>query len=154
MDMGSVGGNDMKLLFPSSWRMWHNDSKATVGSVMVSTHDASADYGHWARQNPAADGDTFTQNFYCAAGTYTLYVLTHVSTDRGKLDWYIDNEATAQIVGMDLYGGFAYNVFKTGTLTIKTDGWHKLRGVINGKNASSSGYMHISTAYWLRQSAD
>ncbi len=111
-------------------------------------------YNGWAFQSASANGDTFTHGFMVAEGTYTLYILGRHHTSAGRVDWYIDDVLIAS--AQDWYAGStAPNITKTvSSITISEGGWHVLKGTINGKNASSSGYDMYLTKYWLKQASD
>ena len=58
-------------------------------------------------------------------------------SNRGKIDWYIDG--VLAVSGQDWYvGSLIYNVVKTASVTVSGSGLHTVKGVTNGKNASSS----------------
>lgn len=101
-------------------------------------------------QATATDGDYFElQKILLKAGSYTCRVVGQTTSDRCKLDWALDG--VSQTTGQDWYSGsIAYNVVKTFTLTVLTDGVHTLRGTVNGKNASSSGYRFALTKVWAQ----
>lgn len=143
-------------IYPQRATLFHDEALVTVGSALLATnHDENQAYAVNQRQDtPAADGDTFTQSFTLTAGTYTFVVVGYTDANRGKIDWYIDDVLI--VSGQDWYSATGtYNVVKTHTgITVSGSGRHVLKGVVNGKNASSSGYFYTLTKYWLRPSAD
>lgn len=141
-------------IYPLRATMWHDQATVTVGGSIYNAHDSSQDHAKYVRINPANNGDTFSQSFVLAAGTYTFCVLGCQGTTSGKMDWYVDDVLIAS--GEDWY----YNPVTQNTLfthtgvTITGDGRHVLKGIINGKNASSSGYYANLTKYWFQPAAD
>lgn len=132
---------------------WHDESIVTAGNAITFTLSTSQQHGVLFYQNAPANADTFTQSFMMRAGTYTLSVIGVTANDRGKIDWYVDG--AVQITGQDWYSASAtYNVIKSGSITVATDGYHVLKGVINGKSGSSSSYYFSPTKFWIAPSAD
>lgn len=134
--------------------MWHDESVVTVGNAIAHTLTASQIYGTYSNQSAAADADVFTNGVYLRKGTYTFYVLGITDTDRGKIDWTIDG--VVLVSGEDWYAGSTtYNVVKsTASVAVTFDGWHQVKGTVNGKNASSSGYVVALTKFWFEPAAD
>lgn len=109
----------------------------TGNSIQPSMATYSPFFVSW-RQNTSADGDSWENGFVVDAGTYTVIIGCFTDVGCGKLDVYIDD--VLEESGIDFYSGSKVdNVFKTFTVTL-TAGYHKIKGVVNGKNASSSGY--------------
>lgn len=140
--------------FPRRAVMWHDQALATVGNAIAVTAETTQRFNFYADQSAAADGDTFTNGCFLAAGTYSFSVLGRTSTDRGKIDWTIDGESI--VAGEDWYASpAAANVVKTTTsVSVTFSGWHVVTGTINGKNGSSSDYKMRLTSYWFTPSAD
>lgn len=132
--------------------MWHDQSVKTVGNAFTSSRDTNAPYNTVVYQNTSANGDTWTNGFVIKAGTYALKLMGSTGTGNGKLDCYIDNVNLGTT--LDWYASPAV---KGSILTISnvvlTDGYHTFKGVVNGKNASSSGYDIILTKIWLEPAA-
>jgi len=154
---GESGGGGGGAIQVKRHTMWHDE--ATVlsgGAITISTVAGGANnmmYNGYAVQLPYVDGDTFTHGCYLTAGTYTFYVLGRTTTNRGKLDWYVDGVKV--ISGQDWYSAASVlNVVKSGAVTITTTGWHQIKGVVNGKNAASSNYAITLTKYWFKQASD
>jgi hypothetical protein len=125
--------------------MFHRYAKVTVGNALLIAHQALADFAHYANQNPGANGDRFTHQFFLAAGAYTLNVLGPTFSDAGKVDWYIDG--LLAVAGQDWYSGATVqNVVKTAAVAVASSGQHVLLGVINGHNGASAGYYLYLTA--------
>ena len=143
-------------IYPQRANFFHDEALVTVGNALHSTnHDSAQAYAVIQRQGtPAADGDTFTQSFMLEGGTYSFIVVGFTDVNRGKIDWYIDDVLV--VSGEDWYSASStYNVVKTHTsITVTGNGRHVLKGVINGKNASSSGYFYTLTKYWLKPATD
>ena len=145
-----AGGSPM----PTRATMWHDASIVTAGNAIVITHDALQNYSLFSQQPNAADGDTFTQSFLLAAGTYTLAVLGQTNNSKGRIDWYIDNVKVVSL--QDWYSaGVVYNVVQSvASITVTGSGRHVLKGVINGHNGSSSNYWMLLTKIWLVPASD
>jgi len=138
--------------FPQRVTFWPDEAKVTTGSAIESITDTGSRYDTRTYQEPPANGDTFTQSFFLRAGTYTLAVLGISSGGRGIADWYVDNVFQ---FSQDWYStSLTRNVLKTGTITVIGDGYHVLKGVVNGKNASSSNYYYDFNKYWIYPAVD
>lgn len=139
---------------PTRATMWHDEATVITGNALarlvVNTHA----YNVVSYQNASANGDTFTHGFQVGEGTYTLTVLGRHLTSAGRVDWYVDDVLVAS--AQDWYAGSAApNITKTvADIVIAEGGWHVLKGVVNGKNGSSSGYDLQLTKYWLKQASD
>lgn len=124
---------------PRRVTLFHEDSIVLSGTALARVINTAQLYNHYAHQNPAANGDSFTQSFLLLAGQYTFRVLGMTSTDFGILDWYLDD--TLMISQQDFYSvAGANNVVFNATVTVPTSGPHTLRAVVNGKNTSSSNF--------------
>lgn len=151
-DLAGVGAH------PSRAVMWHEEAIQTAGDGSWSfesfSYDLNQDYIYCPLIEPSADGDAFTNGFMLAAGTYNFYVLGAGELNNGKIDWYVDNVLIAS--GQDWYEtGPTYNVLKTvSSVSIGGSGRHVLKGVINGKNASSIGYYMPLSKYWFKSTND
>ena len=139
--------------FPRRATLWHDQALFTSGTRLI-TQDALQNYLVRVNTSSPANGDSWTHAFFLEHGTYTLSVLGLTAPDAPKLDWAIDGVTVAS--GQDWYHASTavYNVIQTASVTVTGDGYHVLRGTVNGKNASSSGYSHSLTKYWLAPSAD
>lgn len=109
----------------------------------------------FAFQTTAANGDSFTLSGVLAAGTYTLYVIGCPSTNRGIIDYYLDGAITG-VTGQDWRngGGELFNVIKTGSITIATDGYHVIKGLIVGTSGGAGDYLWAITKIALYQATD
>jgi hypothetical protein len=135
--------------------LWHEDSIVISGSPNTPEVNANQYYNMDSRQYLPNNGDTFTQSFMLASGTYTLSVEGTSNTTRGLIDWYIDNVKVVSL--QDWYSASAgYNVVKTASVTVTGNGRHVLKGIINGHNASSVSpyYYAVLTKYWFSPSSD
>lgn len=135
---------------PTRATLWHEEATVTAGNALAVDISTGAYCNGWWWQSAAANGDTFTQTFVLAEGTYTFYALGRNHTSGGRIDWYIDDVAftTAQ----DWYAGsVAPNIVKSvAGVVIAEGGRHVLKGVVNGKHASSGGYAMYLTKYWFK----
>ena len=142
--------------FPKSAEMQHDQAVAIAGNALTSMVQTLQRYNTLTYQSTAsANGDAFENGFMLRAGTYTFYVLGNTNTNCGKLDWYLKTDGGAYgaafTTGQDWYSNPAvYNVIKSvASVTIASDGYYTIKGVINGKHASSSAYFHSLTKYWF-----
>jgi hypothetical protein len=144
---------DTSSVMPKRATLWHETSLVTAGNAITSPIDCLQRYCTYSYQSAAADGDTFTQGFVLAAGTYTFRVLGSTYTLDAKIDWYIDNVAFA--TGQDWYTStLDYNVVKTVSSVVITAGYHTLKGVVNGRNASAADYRIVITRMDFIPAAD
>jgi len=144
-----IDSEDESIL-PENPVMWHAQSVVKVGNALVKALQVSQMYATFAYQNAAADTDSFENYFTCKAGTYTLNFLGVTDTTYGLLDWTIDGVSIA--TGQDWYSAEAvFNVEKTIASIAIAAGKHTLRGTINGKNGSSSGYLFPLTNITLER---
>ena len=138
---------------PKRCTQWHNTSSALVGNAVVTSIDPSEMNNVFGVQSPAVLNDEFTNGVWLRDGTYTFYVLGAKNTTHGQVDWYLDN--TLILADQDWYGALTYNVIQSVAVVISNGLlYHTLKGVVNSKNASSSGYAMILTAFWFKQAAD
>ena len=138
--------------FPHRAVMAHDESIITVGNGF---NYASAGALRYAFQSAAVDGDTFTHSFWAEEGIgYTFSVLGRTNSSHGRIDWYIDNIKVISL--QDWYSaGQTEGVIKAVTsIAVIGTGYHVLKGVLNGKNASSSGENMLLVKYWITQSGD
>jgi hypothetical protein len=137
--------------YPTRATMWHDESTVVTGNALTIVKDPAMSYYHYAYQNAAANGDTFTQSFVLASGTYTFSVLGYTNTNRGKVDWYIDD---VLVVGDQNWhsAGPTGNVIKTSSVTVSSDGVHVLKGI--AKLGDGGGYNLLLTKFWFKLASD
>jgi len=130
--------------------MLHDEALVLSGGALTLGIDGTQIDNYSVQQSGAANGDEFIHGFYLAAGTYLFSVIGKTGPQRGKLDWYLNDVQIAS--GQDWYSsGATANVVKTvSDVVVEYSGWHLLRGEVNGKNVSSSGYLMTLTKYWFR----
>lgn len=136
--------------------MFHDQSLVTAGSGAIARYlTTSQSYGFVAIKASASDGDKFSHGCFLRAGTYTFRALGTTASGRGKLDWYVDGSKITS-TPQDWYSGSTvYEVeMSVSSVSIATSGWHKVEGLVNGKNASSSGYAIGLTAFWFVPASD
>ena len=133
--------------YPKRATMWHENITIISGSSgIVKLQNGTQMHAIIVYQNPRTDGDAFTQSVFLKAGLYTFQALGRLSTDGGKIDWYIDS--TLVISGQDWYASITtYNIIYSDIVPVLFDGYHQIKGVVNGKNASSSSYTMIFINY-------
>lgn len=139
---------------PTRGEMWHDEATVQVGNALAVVLDSNQINNMYIYQNAAANGDTFTNSCFLRAGTYTLSIIGQTANDQGIVDWYLDGGLIVN--GQDWYSaGTTRNVIKTASgLVIPDDGYHILKGSINGKNGASSNYFLRLNKYWFKQAAD
>lgn len=139
---------------PTRATLWHDEATVVAGNAIAITLNTSQLYSALHNQNPAADGDAFTQTVVLAEGTYSFYVLGRTGSGLGRLDWYIDDVKV--ISAQDWYAAsITYNVIQSANnIGIAEGGRHVLKGVVNGKHVSSAGYAIYLTKYWFKQTTD
>lgn len=149
--------NNIQFLYdriPRRATLWHDEDTVLTGNNLVYTIDTSQAFNFEAEQSPAADGDSFQQGFYLQEGTYTMYVLGRTRSSSGKIDWYLDD--TLIVSGQDWYSsaGASNVVMSSSGISVVGSGRHILKGVVNGKNGSSSGYRITITKVWFVPASD
>jgi hypothetical protein len=143
----------LEARMPTRATMWHDECLVTAGNAISTAVDTAHVYNAQFFQSAAANGDTFTNGFFLKAGTYTFSALGITSTDRGLIDWYIDNVKVVSL--QDWYAAATTrNVIKTASVTVTGDGYHVLKGVVNGKNAASTSFIMVLTKYWFKSATD
>ena len=116
-----------------------NKNSATIKAINTSQYWNLIEY-----QSSAANGDWLEDCIFLQKGTYTCECLGYTQGVNGILDWTLDG--VSQTTGQDWYSASPVNdVSKTFTLTVPYTGYHKLKGTVNGKNASSSNYYWVLT---------
>ena len=92
------------------------------------------------RQNPAANGDQWTQGAYLKAGTWKMFVL-HQKLPSGAICELTVHDGTISdlIATMDTYAAGGQNNQSFGQVfTIRNSGWHWITGRVTGRNASNT----------------
>lgn len=123
---------DMDLMFPSSatsgtWAVAQNSAGMFGGWVTNSAGTANGDYIQWA-------------NVPMPAGTYTVALAAQKTTGSGILDILIDGVSLGTV---DLYNGSTVTSYYTATTSYapSSTALVTVKLLLNGKNASSSGYL-------------
>lgn len=157
LSAATAGPSATNSIYPQRAVMWHEEVNIVSGNALGVeswSYDVNQDYIYCPLQHPDANGDTFTQSFMIAAGTYDLYILGAGDSNNGLVDWYVDDVLIAS--GQDWYtAGPTYNIVKTVTdVVITGNGRHVLKGIINGKNVSSTEYYLPLSKYWFEPAND
>lgn len=127
---------------PTRATLWHEDSTVTVGGAIAPATSGVYNYESVWLQSPAANGDTFTQAFWLAAGTYTMSIRYSGDTGRGKCTFSIDGTSIGTI-------DFNQGVFTANAIayitpfTISSSGYHTLRGVV------AQGFLGVAQGYLI-----
>lgn len=141
-------GGATLVSYPKLATMWGDQSIKTAGASLTIGFDALQAYSTYTYHSSQANGDAIENGFVIAAGTYTLYVLGTTNNSYGKTDVAIDGGG---VLGtLDWYSaGVTRNVINSIAGIVLSDGYHKISFTVNGKNASSSGYIYTLTKMWL-----
>lgn len=139
--------------FPARAVLWMDKANVLSGGALSIELDTSQRYGLIVGQVTQDNGDSFSHTFWLRAGSYTFSVLGVAGWRYGKLDWYLDNVLV--VSGQNWYrSAYQYNHVKTATVTVSGDGYHVLKGVVNGKDAASSDYWYYFTKLWFKPTTD
>lgn len=133
--------------YPKGATLIHSSgsSNKLTGAALFTAADGNQAYGiRTDHGGGGADGDSWDNGVMLRAGTYTVSVLFLRLTSNGIVDIYVDG---TNVGSVDLYGSSANNAWGTiSNVVVKFDGFHAVKCVTNGKNASSSGYRAPITA--------
>lgn len=134
---------------PTRIRLWHDNATIVSGSAITAFTNTSQLYNNVALQVPSAGmaGDSFSQTFTLAAGTYTLRVLGETRPERGIIKWALDG---ADIVtGQDWYSAaLTNNVLKTNSgINVTYSGAHTLSATVTGRHGSATEWLIALTYY-------
>lgn len=140
---------------PRRTELWHDEAVVITGNALAHATQASQRYNTYSYQNAGANGDEFEQAFFLRAGTYDFKALGATTSTSGLIDWYMKasggSYGSAFETGQDWYSGATtYNVIQTASsVTVASDGVYVIKGKVNGKNGSSTGYYITLTKYWF-----
>ncbi len=138
---------------PRRATMWHKDAIAEAGGAIEWAVNAFNRYWHYAQQNSPAVGDRFSHGCWLESGVYIFSMLGTAGPVSGIMDWLLDGVKI--VTDQDWYSaGYVTDVTKTATVAIAQSGWHKVEGLVTGKNGSSSNFYIALYKYWLRPLAD
>lgn len=123
------------------WTMFHDESVVLNGNALALLYESwggGTFEGVFARQETSALNDEFKNGMYLAADTYTLQIVGKEDASSGVITWYVDDVSVGTT---DLYAASDAHVVKTiSSIVIGSAGWHNIRGKLESKNGSSSGY--------------
>ena len=104
--------------------------------------DSNYMYNGYVKSNPAANGDEIDFKAYMSAGTYTLKMMALTYNSAGIVDIDIDG---VEVASFDLYNASVVrNAVQTqANITVSAAGVKTITFRIDGKNASSSGYITV-----------
>ena len=132
-----------------------NPSPPSGGHVfLLAPNYDSAPQGTWAVNvqtafvtntqiyNDGTDGDNLLYKVYLPRGTWTLIMYGQTGTNRGISDIDIDN---VEIASFDWYADPVVNIVRKSqtAIAIATSGLKTLRLRVDGKHASSTGYIIV-----------
>lgn len=146
------------LQYPQHATLWHDEATIISGGGLTRSslnqapyNVANGFYNTLSYQSSAANGDSFSQTMMLEAGDYNFFALGANNSSHGKVDWYLDSEASPFISGQDWYNAtLQANIIKSGTVTVSYGGRHTLTGIVNGRNAGNSlAYALPLTKYWF-----
>ncbi len=142
--------------WPDREEMWHDQSRATAGNVILPQLQVSQTYSMIAVQNfPTAVNDAWSNSVYLEAGTtYIMSILYMKGPASGIMTVSIDGVSV--LAALDLYAaGSTYNqISTTSGITVTGTGRHVITGIAASKNASASGYEMGLTKIWFRKTTD
>lgn len=139
---------------PLFWNMLTTAPDVVGQGTWARAQSSSRLYGGDFTNTSAADGDKFTSNFRCPAGTYTLRFNAGKNTDGGIVKVYVDDVQVGNAGGYDTYSDpkDVLNIEEITGIAIGA-GEHELKFVLDGKNASSEAYRFRAAAVWLQRTA-
>jgi hypothetical protein len=142
------------LFLPNRVTLWGDEATLLAGGAISSAALAGQEYNEYTYNASGANGASGGWNFVIAAGsTYILTVLASKASNRGKMDFYIDN--TKVISAYDYYNGTTLNndIVTAAGLTLAA-GRHTASWVANGNTAPSTAYYIAITKAWLKPASD
>ena len=130
---------------PTRATLFHDEALVTVGNPIVRVINAASRFTHYAYQNAAADGDSWTQSAVLAPGSYNIHGYGSTSATSGQLTMTID--AFECLSQWDLYSaGLTHNVHLfSATVTLTQMKRYTITGTVDGKNALSTDYRIFMT---------
>jgi hypothetical protein len=119
-----------------------DEAQAITGNAIALTLHGSITetYG---RQNASAINDEWKHGAFLSADTYTLSIRVIKTNNSGILKIKIDDVVVATF---DLYAAADAVSDQTQASIVLTAGWHSVKGLVDSKHASSSGY----DANWVK----
>lgn len=151
------GGNFVTLTAegfssPIFWNMLTSDPDVVGQGTWARAVSGAYPCNGYLLNTTTADGDNFTLNFRCMAGTYTLKFNSPRGTNRGIIDIYVDGSEEGSF---DNYNGSTVEltVRAIAGIVIATSGTHTLKFQLDGKHASSSDYIFTPSGIQLLRTA-
>lgn len=131
-------GNQARVSF------WHRWAEVTTGNALQINVDAAVLWGHYCRQNAAAQGDDNYQDCWLSAGEYEISILYYRLTNNAKItvtfQFQADMSTVLAFQDVDLYGTTLPNQVISNAFTLTKSGHYRVYWAAPDKNASSSGY--------------
>src|SRR5262249_32720445 len=128
--------------------LWLDEATALVGGWSRGIAGDQAYNFYMANFGTHADGDTITQPFDLAEGTYHFHVLGIASANRAILDWYVDDALV--LAGQDWDAASQiFNTVLSGAVTLAPSGLHVLQAIVHGHNGSSTDFYFTLTKCWF-----
>jgi len=157
----SVGGIALMTLVDNAWYVigvqasaplkvpaicFHELSSILVGGTFTRVMNANQEFNQWWQQATPANGDSFSQSVYLNEGEYSFDVLGVRSSSVARLDWFLNENIIASL--QDWYNAsLVFNHTISTTVYVPYSGYHTIRGTINGRHASSTGWALGFTYY-------
>jgi hypothetical protein len=136
---------------PIYWNMVTGDPDAIGQGTWTKVVDVSFWYNVLFRNTTHNDGDNFSVDFRCPAGTYTIGFNAEKAINRGIVDVYID---AVEVGSVDLYNGSTVMNYRAAITGISiAEGAHTLKLQVDGKNASSSDHYFSTSGINLQRTA-
>jgi hypothetical protein len=138
--------------YGSRWTCWADEFLWTTGTL-TNAYVASAQYATDSYNSSNSNGDTCTCGFTLAAGTYNFTALGYLAATGCNVDWYIDN---VKVVNQQSWYAAATSAptYVTNPVTVVGNGYHVLKGIINGHTSPSTGYYLQLIKCFFAPSAD
>lgn len=141
--------SESNFLFPTSHQVFGTGFVKSPSATYAWNTSDNFYFQGAAYDGTHANFDTYKTGFMLKVGTYTLRMYYAKNSACGKADMYLDG--TALTTALDFYSGGTVAIYTNTSVVVDEDGWHELELVVNGKNASSSGYqLRISLVEMIR----
>lgn len=157
----SVGGIALMTLVDNTWYVigvvapaalrtpaicFHELSSILVGEAFTRVLNTGQEFNMWWQQATPANGNSFSQSVYLSEGGYSFDVLGARGSSGARLDWFLNNNIIASL--QDWYNASSVlNHTISTTVHVPYTGYHTIRGTINGRHASSTGWALAFTYY-------
>jgi hypothetical protein len=136
-----VRDNERHLYYqamPRRAEFWHESSVITSGNSPALAINTAAFFNYYAYQNPAANGDAFTQSAVLGEGAYRFATYYYQNIDGGILVARINGE---YITAINFYAAApGVQVSTVGPVYVRESKRHTFTFTIEGKSGASTDY--------------